>query len=176
MGRKKDIIVNNITIDGVAAEGKCVTRHEGAVVFVKDVAPGDVIDLKITRKKKSFFEGYPLKIHEFSKVRQEPFCEHFGTCGGCKWQHIQYEEQLKYKQQQVEDNLQRIGKVAVADSRNILPSAETTYYRNKLEYTFTNWRWLTREEIDSGEEVEGVRVVFVIWEFTTEARSSLRNV
>ncbi len=154
MGRKKDIIVKNITIDGIAAEGKCITRHEGAVVFVKDVAPGDVIDLKITRKKKSFFEGHPIAIHSLSNIRQEPFCEHFGMCGGCKWQHIDYTEQLKYKQQQVQDNLERIGKVDVMDFREILPSANTSYYRNKLEYTFSNRRWLTREEIDSGEEVE----------------------
>ena len=116
------------------------------VVFVPFVAPGDVVDIQLTRKKNSYAEGKPVYFHEYSAKRAEPFCEHFGVCGGCKWQHLPYEEQLYYKQKQVYDNLTRIGKVEMEEKLPILGSERTTFYRNKLEFTFSNKKWLTEEE------------------------------
>jgi 23S rRNA (uracil1939-C5)-methyltransferase len=150
----KNKVLTSIQIEGIAAEGKCVARHEGKVLFVSGVAPGDVGDLRIIRKKKSFLEAVPVHFHSCSSLRTEPFCQHFGTCGGCKWQHINYDTQLKYKQQQVVDALQRIAKVPMPEITPILAAPETTYYRNKLEYTFSDNRWLTREEIESGDDLE----------------------
>ncbi len=162
MGRSKQKVIENLLVEGIAAEGKCIARHGGAVIFIKDSAPGDLVDLRVTKKKKSFLEGYPIKIHQYSDKRTEPFCKHFGTCGGCKWQHIQYTEQLKYKQQQVTDNLERIGKIVVKESRDIIAAHETAFYRNKLEYTFSNRKWLTKEQIDSGESINRNGVGFHI--------------
>jgi 23S rRNA (uracil1939-C5)-methyltransferase len=125
------------------------------VIFVEGVAPGDVVDLQITRKKKSFLEATPIKFHKLSDTRVEPFCKHYGTCGGCKWQHISYENQLLFKQQQVQDNLERIAKVELPEILPIFAAKKTEYYRNKLEYTFSNRRWLTKEEIqNSGDDLE----------------------
>jgi len=138
----------------MAAEGKCIAHHDDMVVFVKDVAPGDVVDLKVTKHKKSFMEARPLHFHKLSELRTEPFCQHFGICGGCKWQHIPYSLQLEYKQQQVIDNFERIGKLQIGQILPIVPSEETQYYRNKLEYTFSINRWLTREEISTGEDFD----------------------
>uniref|UniRef100_UPI00404A0EBB 23S rRNA (uracil(1939)-C(5))-methyltransferase RlmD n=1 Tax=Fulvivirga sp. TaxID=1931237 RepID=UPI00404A0EBB len=149
----KNKILNNIEIEGIAAEGNCIARHEGQIIFVPRVAPGDICDIRITKRKKSYLQAVPLKIHSYSKLRSEPFCEHFGTCGGCKWQHINYQVQLDNKQQQVIDNLQRIGKIAFDKINPIIGSEQTNYYRNKLEFTFSDSRWLTREEIDSGEDI-----------------------
>ncbi|MGV3640168.1 MAG: 23S rRNA (uracil(1939)-C(5))-methyltransferase RlmD [Adhaeribacter sp.] len=147
-------IIPNIRIEEMAAEGKCLARHENMVIFVKDVAPGDVVDLKITKKKKSFAEAVPVAFHAYSELRVEPFCEHFGVCGGCKWQHIGYDTQLFYKQKQVKDNLERIGKIGHKPLEPILGSAKTAYYRNKLEYTFSNNSWLTTAQIQSGAEYD----------------------
>lgn len=152
--RGKQKILEQVHIDGIAAEGKCVASVDEQVLFVEKVAPGDVVDVRITRKKPSFMEGTPVKFHSYSKDRVEPFCQHFGTCGGCKWQHIPYDLQLKYKHQQVVDNLERIAKVELPEISPILGSADTQFYRNKLDYTFSNWRWLTRQEIESGEDVD----------------------
>jgi 23S rRNA (uracil1939-C5)-methyltransferase len=154
MGKRKNIVLKEVKIDRMAAEGKCIAHHEDMVVFVKDVAPGDVVDLQVTKKKKSFMEAKPIRFHQLSPLRITPFCNHFGICGGCKWQHIPYDLQLKYKQQQVVDNFERIGKIAIGEILPIVPSEETTYYRNKLEYTFSVHRWLTKEEISSGEEFD----------------------
>lgn len=150
----KNKVLKDIKIESVAAEGKCVARYDGQVIFVTGVAPGDTADIKVIRKKKSFLEAIPVEIKEKSEVRQEPFCSHFGTCGGCKWQHIDYASQLEFKQQQVVDHLSRIGKIELPEINDILPSENTQYYRNKLEYTFSNKRWLTLEEIQSGEELD----------------------
>jgi 23S rRNA (uracil1939-C5)-methyltransferase len=148
-------VLKNITIESIAAEGKCIARHEDMVIFVEGiVAPGDVADLQITRKKKNFMEGVPVHFHQLSPLRTTPFCQHFGVCGGCKWQHIPYQTQLEYKQQQVIDNLERIAKVPLPLVRSIVPSKETTYYRNKLEFTFSPNRWLTDEELRSQEKLE----------------------
>lgn len=155
MSRKmKNKVIPNLLIERIAAEGKCVSHHEGKVVFVQNVAPGDVVDVRINRGKSSFMEGEAICFHEYSKDRIEPFCSHFGTCGGCKWQHINYELQKTYKRQQVVDQFTRIAKVDMPEVMPILGSEKTQYYRNKLDFTFSNNRWLTREEINSGEEFE----------------------
>ncbi len=150
----KNKVVTNLSIERIASEGKCVGHHDGKVVFVANVAPGDVVDVRITRGKSSFMEGEAVHFHEYSKDRVEPFCSHFGTCGGCKWQHIDYTLQKEYKRQQVVDQFQRIAKVPIPEVMPILGSAKTQYYRNKLDFTFSNSRWLTREEINSGAEFE----------------------
>ena len=155
MSRKmKNKVITNLLIERIASEGKCVGHHEGKVVFVSNVAPGDLVDVRITKGKSSFMEGEAIQFHEYSKDRIEPFCSHFGTCGGCKWQHINYDLQKTYKRQQVLDQFQRIAKVPIPEVLPILGSAQTQYYRNKLDFTFSNSRWLTREEINSGQEFE----------------------
>ena len=144
-------LLQNITIQDMVAEGKCLVRLPGLdnlVIFVAQVAPGDVVDLQITRAKKNFLEAVPVKFHEYSPLRVAPFCQHFGTCGGCKWQHLGYDTQLRFKQQQVVDQLTRIGKVALPEIPFILPSPQRTYYRNKLEYTFSDNGWLTTAQIN----------------------------
>lgn len=145
--KKEPIILEQVTITDVAAEGKAIAKVNDLVIFIPYVVPGDVVDLRLRRKKKRYAEGEAIKFHEYSSVRTEPFCEHFGTCGGCKWQMLPYTEQLKHKQQQVYDNLKRIGKVDFPEISPILGSKKTTFYRNKLEFTFSNKRWLTQQEI-----------------------------
>ena len=142
-------ILENITIEAVAAEGKCLFHWNDLVVFVPFCVPGDVCDIQIRRKKHSFAEGEVVRFVEKSKVRAVPFCQHFGVCGGCKWQNLPYEEQLKFKQQQVFDQLHRIGKVELPEFRPILGSVKTQEYRNKLDYGCANKRYLTKEEISS---------------------------
>lgn len=153
MSRKKreQPIINNITITGVAAEGKALARINDMVVFVPFAVPGDVVDLKILKKKHNYAEAVVVNFREFSKVRSVPFCEHFGICGGCKWQNLPYEEQLRYKQQQVIDCLTRIAKVELPEISPILGSDYVMHYRNKLEYSFSNMRWLSAEELRSLE-------------------------
>ncbi|WP_286743514.1 23S rRNA (uracil(1939)-C(5))-methyltransferase RlmD [Roseivirga sp. UBA1976] len=151
-GKKK--IIEQVEVQGIAAEGKCIAKVDEQVIFIEKVAPGDVVDVLITRKKPNFMEGTPVHFHSFSPDRVDPFCEHFGTCGGCKWQHIPYPIQLKYKHQQVVDNLQRIAKVELPEIHPILGSSKTRHYRNKLEYTFTNWKWLTQDEIESDRAID----------------------
>ena len=145
--------LTGITIEKVAAEGKCIAKQADLVVFVDKVVPGDVVDIKITRKKKNYLEGTPIKYHHYSPIRVDPFCQHFGTCGGCKWQHLPYLQQIEYKQQQVIDHFSRIGKLSFPAIQPILPSENTTHYRNKLEFTFTNRKWLTEQEIKSEEDI-----------------------
>lgn len=155
MSRKmKNKVVTNLTIERIASEGKCVGHHDGKVVFVSNVAPGDVVDVRITKGKSSFMEGEAIHFHEYSKDRIEPFCAHFGTCGGCKWQHIHYDLQKDYKRQQVVDQFQRIAKVPVNEVMPILGSAKTQYYRNKLDFTFSNKKWLTLDQIRSEEDFD----------------------
>lgn len=149
LARKKQPIppIEEIEITGVAAEGKALCRYNDKVIFVPFAAPGDVVDLQIIRKKHSYAEARILKIHKPSAIRIEPFCSHFGICGGCKWQHLPYEYQLQFKQQQVVDNLTRIGKIELPEIMPIKGSAKTRAYRNKLEYTFSNRCWLTTEQM-----------------------------
>ncbi|MBR1727047.1 MAG: 23S rRNA (uracil(1939)-C(5))-methyltransferase RlmD, partial [Muribaculaceae bacterium] len=150
--KKKDLpTLENFEITGVAAEGKSLGRWNDLVVFVPYGAPGDVVDLRITRKKHSFAEGQIVRMVTPAAQRVEPFCQHFGICGGCKWQHLPYQSQLQYKQQQVVDALERIAKVPIPPINPILPSAQTRHYRNKLEFTFSNKCWLTTEQMSSGE-------------------------
>jgi len=144
--------LEKVPVTGVAAEGKAIARVDGMTVFVPYAVPGDVADIQITKKKSNYAEGKVTRFESFSENRADPFCEHFGTCGGCKWQILPYGEQLKYKQKQVEDNLTRIGKVELPEISPILGAPETTFYRNKLEFTFSDKRWLTEKEISSGSE------------------------
>ena len=148
--RKKPIL-EQVRVEGIAAEGKALARVDDKVVFVPGVAPGDVVDIRITRKKKSFMEGVAIHFHEYSKDRVEPFCEYFGTCGGCKWQHLPYPLQLKFKQQQVVDNMERIAKVELPEIQSIIGSKNDILYRNKLEFTFSDTRWLTKDEIENSD-------------------------
>lgn len=150
MARKKKALplLEKIEITGVAAEGKSLARVNDMVVFVPFVVPGDVVDIQLRRKKHSYAEGEAVKFHEYSSLRAVPFCRHYGVCGGCKWQCLQYEHQLKYKQQQVVDALTRIGKVELPDVMPIIGSEQTRAYRNKLEFTFSNKRWLTWDEVE----------------------------
>lgn len=140
-------LLEGVTIEAVAAEGKCLFHWNDLVVFVPFCVPGDVCDIQIRRKKHSFAEGEVVRFVEYSKVRAVPFCKHFGVCGGCKWQNLPYEEQLKFKQQQVFDQLHRIGKVELPEFRTILGSVKTQEYRNKLDFGCANKRYLTKEEI-----------------------------
>ena len=140
-------LLEHITIESVAAEGKCIFHYDDKVVFVPFCVPGDIVDVQITKKKHSFMEGRVERIISYSKVRETPMCEHFGICGGCKWQNLPYEEQLKAKQQQVFDQLTRIGKVELPPFQPILGSVKTKEYRNKLEFGCANKRWYTKEEI-----------------------------
>ena len=142
-------LLESVTIEAVAAEGKCLFHWNDLVVFVPFCVPGDVCDIQIRRKKHSFAEGEVVRFIEYSKVRATPFCQHFGVCGGCKWQNLPYEEQLKFKQQQVFDQLTRIGKIDLPEFRPILGSVHTQAYRNKLDYGCANKRYLTKEEIAS---------------------------
>lgn len=156
MGRNKKPLplIENVEITNVAAEGKAIAKIDNKVIFITQTVPGDIVDIQVTKKRKSYLEAVPVKFHKYSDIRTEPVCEHFGVCGGCKWQNLPYTEQLKYKHQQVIDNLQRIAKVELPEIDYILPSDNTTFYRNKLEYTFSNKRWLTKEEINTSETLQ----------------------
>jgi len=158
MARKKKPLplLEGVTIEAVAAEGKCLFHWEELVVFVPFCVPGDVCDVQIRRKKHSFAEGEVVRFIKYNNVRATPFCSHFGICGGCKWQNLPYEEQLKFKQKQVEDQLTRIGKIALPEFRPIMGSVKTQEYRNKLDFGCANRRYLTKEECLSWrEEYEG---------------------
>lgn len=151
--KRKDLpIIENVEIVDVAAEGKSLARVDDMVVFMPFGAPGDIVDLKLDKKRKSYGEAHIVAMKKPSEIRVEPFCQHFGVCGGCKWQHIPYEYQLKYKRQQVVDALERIAKVDLPEVMPAMGSANTTHYRNKLEFTFSNKCWLTFEELNSGKE------------------------
>ena len=179
MARKKKIlpIFENATISDVASEGKAVAKINDVVIFVPFAVPGDVVDLQVVKKKRQYMEARVLKFHTYSENRQEAVCQHYGVCGGCKWQILPYSEQIKYKQQQVVDNLTRIGKIELPPPTSpalrapspqereigkgffpILGSAKTEFYRNKLEFTFSNKRWRTYEEMKSAPVVEALAV------------------
>ena len=153
--KKKELpVYEKVEIQDVAAEGKALVRIDDLVVFVPYVVPGDVVDLRVTRKKHHYAEAVCTFIHKKSECRTEPFCPHYGVCGGCKWQILPYEDQLRYKQKQVMDNLERIGKIPLLECKPILGSAKTQCYRNKLEFGFADKIWLTEEEIRSGKKFE----------------------
>ena len=153
MGQKKLPLIEKIRITDIGARGKAIARIDNFVTFVSNGLPGDIVDLQITRRKKSFQEGKVVRFHERSELRTEPFCKHFGHCGGCRWQDLKYTEQLHYKQQEVTENLKRISQLELPDVNTIKASVCERYYRNKLEFSFSNRRWLTPEEIVSGEEL-----------------------
>ena len=153
--KKKQLpLIEGVRIEACAAEGKALARVDDRVVFVPFVVPGDVVDLQVKKKKSSYMEAVAVKVHEFSPLRAEPVCRHYGVCGGCKWQCLKYEEQLKAKQQQVYDNLARIGKVELPEFEPILGSRNIYGYRNKLEFGFSNKRWLTEEEVKQDVKYE----------------------
>ncbi len=154
--RKKPVILEKLTIEKYAAEGRCLARLDGKVIFVEKVVPGDVVDVWITKSKGDWAEGYPHQFHVYSDLREKPFCEHFGVCGGCTWQMLPYHLQLEYKQQQVIDQLTRIGGIQLPAISPIKGADPIRHYRNKLEFTFSNRRYLTREEmLDPNEFGEG---------------------
>ncbi len=155
MRKKKPLpLLENIEITAIAAEGKALARVDDKVVFVPYVVPGDVVDLQVKRKKHNYMEAVAVAVHKRSPLRDAPFCRHFGVCGGCKWQCLKYEEQLRAKQQQVVDHLTRIGKVELLEVSPILGSVKTRAYRNKLEFGFSDHRWLTEEEVRGGDAIE----------------------
>ena len=145
--------IENIHIETIAAEGKAIAKIDDMVVFIEGVVPGDVVNIQLTKKRKNYCEARVQSFVKKSDVRQEAFCAHFGVCGGCKWQILPYEQQLHYKQQQVIDQLTRIGHVHIEETLPIAASQKTEFYRNKLEFTFSNKRWLTQEEIASNEKI-----------------------
>ena len=158
--KKKELpLLEKITIIDVAAEGKALAKVNDLVVFVPYVVPGDVVDLQVKRKKNHYAEAVAVKFHEYSPVRAVPFCQHYGICGGCKWQCLPYTEQIKYKQKQVTDNLTRIGKIELPEISPIMGSEKTEFYRNKLEFTFSNKRWLTEEEVKEDVKYDQMNAV-----------------
>ena len=158
--KKKELpLLEKITIIDVAAEGKALAKVNDLVVFVPYVVPGDVVDLQVKRKKNHYAEAVAVKFHEYSPVRAVPFCQHYGICGGCKWQCLPYTEQIKYKQKQVTDNLTRIGKIELPEISPIIGSEKTEFYRNKLEFTFSNKRWLTEEEVKEDVKYDQMNAV-----------------
>lgn len=168
---RKGEVLSNIVIETMAAEGKCVARlpvdehsndNSGLVLFIEGGVPGDTVNVELTKIKSHFLEGKVVSIISNSKNRLEPFCNHFGLCGGCKWQHMDYATQLVYKQKQVSDALERIGGLMLPEIKTIIPSQKTQYYRNKLDFTFTANRWLTKEELKSGSDFGQVGLGFHI--------------
>lgn len=145
--KNKETILSNILVEDYAAEGKSIARVEGKVVFIENAVPGDVVDIRLGKNKKDWAEGHVIALRQGSPDRVEPFCSHFGVCGGCRWQMLPYARQLQYKQQQVEEVLRRLGKVELPEVSPILGAPENTHYRNKLEYTFSNRRFLLPGEL-----------------------------
>ena len=156
MARKKAQypLIEGLEITTLAAEGKAMGRWNDVVVFVPMTVPGDVVNVQIRNKRRRFMEGVVVEYVKRSPLREEPFCAHFGVCGGCKWQNLPYAEQLRFKTEQVRDQLTRIGKVELPEIAPCLGSAKTQFYRNKLEFTFADRRWLTYEEIAAGGDIE----------------------
>lgn len=157
MRKKKLPHYDNVEILSIVSEGKSMAKIDGIVVFVPFAVPGDIVNIQITKKQKQFMEGYITETISYSSERLEPLCPHFGVCGGCKWQPLSYLRQLEQKSQQVEDQLIRIGKLKINGIEPIIPSPKTEYYRNKLEYTFTDKRWLTKEELGTAHDDQSVK-------------------
>ena len=151
--RKKQTVLQHLMVQDYAAEGKALSKVDGKVIFIEGTVPGDIVDVLISKNKKDWAEGKAVRFHSLSPDRVTPFCEHFGVCGGCKWQMLPYEKQLQYKQNEVIQNLQRIGKLELPDIRPILGASPSRRYRNKLEFTFSNRRYLTGREISAGGNI-----------------------
>ena len=153
--RAKQIIFENVEVIDAGAKGKSVAKApDGRVIFLQNAIPGDVVDIQTFKKRKSFYEGKAIAFHKLSEKRTQPPCKHFGVCGGCKWQHMKYEEQLFYKQKEVENNLKRIGGLDLPSVSPIIGSADEYFYRNKMEFSFSDSRWLTQKEINSETEIQ----------------------
>jgi 23S rRNA (uracil1939-C5)-methyltransferase len=153
VGRRKEYpLLEKVRITDIGAEGNAIARVDNLVVFVPMLIPGDVVDIRVVRSRKKFLEGRVVRFHEYSSDRVEPRCSHFGICGGCKWQHLPYDLQLQYKEKQVKDNLTRIGKTTISGFNHIIGSKDEYLYRNKLEFTFSDRRWRTQAEVESGAE------------------------
>lgn len=152
--KKKDIVLQNVLVEDYAAEGKSLARVDGKVYFIERVVPGDVVNVRVTKSKKDWGEGFPLQFHSYSNDRVDPFCSHFGVCGGCQWQMLPYQKQLEYKQKQVTDNLKRIGKVKLPEIAPIIGAKNTEYYRNKMEYTFATEEFTPERPKSSEQENE----------------------
>jgi 23S rRNA (uracil1939-C5)-methyltransferase len=187
--KKKDTVLQKVLVEDYAAEGKSLARVEGKVIFIERAVPGDVVDLRLSKNKKDWAEGHPIYFHEYSRDRVDPFCEHFGVCGGCQWQMLPYEKQLQYKQKQVFDNLTRIGKVNLPDFLPIAGAAETRFYRNKLEYTFSTKEFFAEKPVDMPEtpgalgfhakgffdKVVAIRKCWLQNDLTNTIRNSIRD-
>ncbi len=153
--KKQNIVFENVTILDAGAKGVSVAKSpEGQVIFIPNVIPGDVVDVKILKKRKSYFEGKAIRFHKYSDDRVEPLCKHFGDCGGCKWQNMKYEKQLFYKNNEVYNHLKRIGKVELPDFEPILGSKKQFFYRNKMEFSFSDSRWITEKEIAENDTIK----------------------
>jgi len=140
--KNKNIVLPNVLVEDHAGEGRSLARVDGKVIFIEETVPGDIVDVKLSRNKKDWAEGFPVHFHSYSKDRVKPFCEHFGICGGCQWQMLPYDKQLFYKQRQVEDNLKRIGRIPLPSLKPIIGASNDRYYRNKMEYTFGNKQFI----------------------------------
>jgi 23S rRNA (uracil1939-C5)-methyltransferase len=149
MKKKRNMVLQNLVVDAYAAGGKSIARLDGKVVFIEGAVPGDIVDVRLTKNKKDWAEGKAIHFIQYSNDRVVPFCKHFGVCGGCKWQMLPYEKQLQYKQQEVTDQMKRIGKIILPEMPPAIGSGATTSYRNKLEFTFSSKKYYTQEEIDS---------------------------
>ena len=152
--RNKRVILENLEVIDAGAKGKAVAKAaDGRVVFINNAVPGDTVTVQTTKKRKSYYEGTAISFSKLSDKRVDPVCQHFGTCGGCKWQHLGYEHQLYYKQKEVENNLRRLGGIELPETNTILGVADQYFYRNKMEFSFSNNKWLTREQIESDVEI-----------------------
>jgi len=149
MGKLKNKVLENLEVTGYAAGGKSIAKLEGKVVFIEGAVPGDIVDVRLSKNKKDWAEGKAIRFERFSQDRVVPFCKHFGVCGGCKWQMLPYEKQLQYKQQEVADQMKRIGKIDLPEMLPIAGSSETMFYRNKLEFTFSSKKYFTQAEMDA---------------------------
>ena len=153
-GKRKPVILEKVKIIDTANKGKSITKYQDRVIIVENGVPGDICDILIYKKRRKYWQGEIKKIHKFSKQRTSPKCEHFGTCGGCKWQNMNYNAQLKFKEKEVLNNLERIGNISINKYKNIIGSTKSYFYRNKMEFTFSNKRWLTKKEIASNIKIE----------------------
>ncbi|MBX2828716.1 MAG: 23S rRNA (uracil(1939)-C(5))-methyltransferase RlmD [Flavobacteriaceae bacterium] len=153
--RNKRIILEGLEVIDAGAKGKSIAKApDGRVVFINNAVPGDIVSVQTHKKRKSYYEGSAVAFQKLSEKRVDPICEYFGTCGGCKWQHMGYEHQLYFKQKEVENNLRRLGGIEISEVSPILGSADTYFYRNKMEFSFSDSKWLTREQIESNETIE----------------------
>jgi 23S rRNA (uracil1939-C5)-methyltransferase len=160
VGRKKNLpLIENLEILDITSEGQSIGKVDNMIVFVPGLIPGDIVNVQIKRKRRNYMEGFVTELKTKSTLRIEPFCSHFGVCGGCKWQNLPYAQQLFYKQKQVTDNLQRIGKVELPEVFPIIGSRDQRFYRNKLEFTFSETRWLSESELKAGEEIADRRAL-----------------